>query len=176
MSDPLFDFVEARLDSMHGARSEMAVREAAPPPATPNNIRKTMQRRHLPLLDDDDTATSPKSTMLLSKGTGSFNDGFGWLEEFVDVKYEQMRRSESMSCLLDSSSSVATCTSVPDKHRGHHHRRSLSRRYSLSLDIEESPHKNHRRSHSRRESILVGLELGDDDFKTLFINEAALAA
>jgi hypothetical protein len=171
MSGALIDFVEARLDTMHGARSELTVREAAPPPLTPNNIRKTIRTRHLPHDEHD----APK--MVIPKSTESFNDGFGWLEEFVDVKMEVMKKQESLSLLLDSksdeSSSITTCT-VPDKHRGHHHRRSLSRRESLGLEIKDSIDKNHRRSHSRRGSILDGLELNDDD-KSL-LNEAALAA
>lgn len=168
MSGALIDFVEARLDTMHGARIEMTVREEAPPPVSPNNIRKTIRSRHLP----HELDAMPK--MVAPKSNESFNDGFGWLEEFVDVEYELMKKRESMSLLLESttdSSSITTCT-VPAKHRGHHHRRSLSRRESLGLEIKDSADKNHRRSLSRRESILDGLDQDDD--KSL-LNEAALA-
>lgn len=153
MSGALIDFVEARLDAIHhGVRSDEPVaREPAAPPITPNNPRKTIRSRH--------AKTSPKIT-------DSLHEEFGWLEEYVDIKLELMKKRDSMA-----SSSSFTNDIVDDSPHGgsHHHRRSLSRRESLGLEIKTSD-KSHRRSHSRRESLLIGLE------QDKAIVDAALAA
>ena len=146
MSGALIDFVEARLDLMNGVnvRSEPEVRQLAPPPITPNSIRKQLRERHLRPIDRT------------SKITDSIHESFSWLEEYVDVKLEMMKKRDSLTSTLSSFS--LTDSFDDDSCRGHH-RRSLSRRDSLSVEIKNHAEKSHKRTHSRRESLLIGLEL-----------------
>lgn len=153
MSGALFDYVEARLDVMNGARSDLLmVRESAPPPTTPASRKKAiLQDRHI--------KKPPKFPERI-------HDGFGWLEEYVDVKMKEREASiMSASTASFDDDSVDVEVSSPRAARGHHHRRSLSRRDSLCLDLQESmDDKKHRRTHSRRESLLDGLNFLDLDF------------
>jgi hypothetical protein len=177
MSGALIDFVEARLDAMNGVRSELrATREPAapiaelrlangapaPPPITPpHRIIKRHVKKSLP------------ESKIVTEG---LHESFGWLEEYVDVKLELMQKRDSLRSLGSSTMSLGSSTrsfDTTDSPRGHRHRRSLSRRDSLDLQLKESSAKGHKRTHSRRESLLIGLyEEGKQDP----IVEAALAA
>ena len=153
MSGALIDFVEARLDAINGVRSELVIaREPVPPPVVTPPHR--MEKRHV------------KKTRDESKVTDSLHESFGWLEEYVDCKLEMMKKIDSWTSRgsLMSLGSSTRSFDTTDSPRGHRHRRSLSRRDSLDLELKETNDKgHHRRMHSRRESILIGLFDKDTD-------------
>jgi len=159
MSGALLDFVEARMEVMNGGRNEIAAPVA--PPITPNSVRKSIRERHV--------KPSP------CKVTDSLHEGFGWLEEYVDVKLEMMKKRDSWSSSLASLSCMSITDPDDEDVRGHRHRRSLSRRDSLCLELKEATARGHKRMHSRRESLLIGIE-EEKPVKPKAIVEAALAA
>jgi hypothetical protein len=135
MSSTLIDFVEARLDAMNGARGGMELRIPSPPPITSsgNSSRTSLRKRHV------------KPPRRNSKLTDSLHESFGWLEEYVDVKYLEMMRRDSSSLSSHSLNSSG-------------HNRCLSRGDSSSLELKGLPDgKSHRRTHSRRDSLLIGI-------------------
>lgn len=141
MSSTLIDFVEARLDAMNGVQSGMEVRIPAPPPITPRNSARTSARkRHV---------IKPSHHHNSKILTDSLHESFGWLEEYVDIKYEEMMKRNSASLGSQSFESA------------------LSSRDSRSFELKDSTDdKGHRRMHSRRESILIGLD--QDDLQAIF--------
>jgi hypothetical protein len=145
MSAILIDFVEARSDPMKGVRSGMEVRVPAPPPITPQSSGRSSCRKR---------RKHPRRNF---KITDSLHESFGWLEEYVDVKYEEMMKRNSASLSSQSLESALSSSASCD---------------CLELKGSTSEDKGHRRTHSRRESILIGLDQGD--LQAIF--EAAVAA
>jgi hypothetical protein len=152
MPSTLIDSGETRFDAMNGVRSGMEIRipnHPAPPPTTPSNssIRTSSRKRHV--------SKSPRD---ISKLTDSHHESFGWLEEYVDVKYEEMMKRGDSSSLGSHTLNLSGQNESP-----------LSPRDTPSLELKELPHgKSHHRTCSRRDSILGGVDEDGEAIETVF--------
>ena len=133
MSSTLIEFVETRVDAMNGVRSSMEVRIPAPPPVTPSSSARTSARKRL-------VKPPRRNSKML---TESLHESFGWLEEYVDIKYGEMMKRNSASLSSQSFESALS-----------------SREFDLTPK-GSTDQKGHHRMHSRRESILTGLDQCD---------------